>query len=105
MEWLTGGGLAIRGDVVIASASPATKIIEASKASGELTIEAWIKPATTLQSGPARIVTLSRDPQQRNFTLGERLWDKQPTDVYDVRLRTTTTDANGRPSTTSRRAR
>ena len=101
VEWLSGGGLAVRGDVLIASAGAATKVIDASKGSEELTIEAWIKPATTTQSGPARIVTLSRDPYLRNFTLGQGLWDKQPTDVYDVRFRTTTTDANGRPSTTS----
>ena len=84
VDWLPGGGLAIRGDVLIASAGPAAKVIDTCKTSGELTIEAWVKPETTTQSGPARIVTLSRDVLHRNFTLGEGLWGSQPTDVYDV---------------------
>jgi hypothetical protein len=94
-SWISGGGLAINSSAIVASAGPATKVIEASRATNEITIEAWVKPANTTQDGPARIVTLSADPSNRNFTLG------QDGDAYDVRLRTTTTDHNGRPSVTA----
>ena len=36
----------------IISALPATKIVDAAKQSGELTIEAWVKPQDDLQAGP-----------------------------------------------------
>ena len=69
--------------------------INAARASNALTLEAWVTPANTTQSGPARIVTLSATPQTRNFTLG------QDGPAYNVRLRTTATDDNGNPSLSS----
>ena len=92
ISWIAGGGLEINSSTVIKSVGAARKVIEAVKARNELTIEAWITPANTTQSGPARIVTLSRDTSYRNFTLGQR------SDAYDVRLRTTNTSDNGIPS-------
>jgi len=91
-EWLPGGGLAVRQSTLIASEGPATKVIEAIRASGAFTLEAWVKPSNTTQAGPARIVTLSRDTGQRNFTLG------QAAAAYEVRFRTTSTSPNGEPS-------
>src|SRR5690606_38543595 len=69
--------------------------MEAVRASGELTIEAWITSRSVQQSGPARIVTLSKDSGSRNFTLG------QNNDRFEVRLRTTASDGNGQPALTS----
>ena len=92
ISWIAGGGLEINSSTVIKSAGAARKVIDAVKASNELTIESWITPANTTQSGPARIVTLSKDTGYRNFTLG------QQSDAYDVRLRTTYTSDNGTPS-------
>lgn len=97
-SWLPGGGLAINSSTIIASAGAATKVINAAQANNEITIEAWVKPANTTQKSPARIVSLSADLFNRNFTLGQGLWGTQPSDLYDARLRTTTTDPNGRPS-------
>jgi len=66
---------------LIQSAGPATKIIDACKASGELSIEAWFEnndpaktstgqfPANTDQ--PNRIVSLSTDLLKNNFYLGQ----------------------------------
>jgi hypothetical protein len=82
-------GLFIKAQTIALSAEPAKKIIETCRASGEITIEAWIKPADVDQTGPARIVSLSADPYNRNFTLG------QDGSNYNVRLRTTTTGKNG----------
>jgi hypothetical protein len=91
-SWLPAGGLAVNASTIIQSADAATKVIEACQATNEISIEAWITPANTTQSGPARIVTLSSNPSNRNFTLG------QGGKIFDIRLRTTATDRNGRPS-------
>jgi hypothetical protein len=95
IRWLDGGGLQITGPTVIASEKPATKLIEAVKKSNTITIEAWIKPENSAQSGPARIVSLSTDASSRNFTLG------QSGDSYEIRFRTTATSQNGEPALSS----
>ncbi|MBX3748264.1 MAG: DUF1592 domain-containing protein [Verrucomicrobiae bacterium] len=87
----TGDGLVLHAAARIASMTPATRLIDAVKASGALTIEAWITPANTSQAGPARIVTLSSGSSLRNVTLG------QDADRFDVRLRTRSTNPNGIP--------
>ncbi len=95
VRWLSGGGLQIVGSALIASSEPATKLIEAVKRSKAITMEAWIKPENTVQAGPARIVTISRDSGVRNVTLGQKAG------AYEVRLRTTATSANGEPALSS----
>jgi hypothetical protein len=95
IRWLEGGGLAIDASVLLASTGPATKLIEASRATNEITLEAWIKPASAEQTGPVRILTLSADPFLRNFTLGQEFG------LYEVRLRTTATSENGMPALSS----
>ncbi|MCH5374256.1 MAG: DUF1595 domain-containing protein, partial [Planctomycetes bacterium] len=92
VEW-RNGGLIVRSSAQIRSPGPARKIIDSVKRSNALTIEAWIKPERDKQDGPARIVSLSANPNERNFTLG------QDGRRYDVRLRTTSTSTNGIPST------
>lgn len=87
-----GGKFAITAPVVIASDGPASKIIAAVKRSQEIAVELWLTPQDTQQAGPARIVSLSVDTSQRNLTIG------QDRGQFDVRLRTTATDANGMPS-------
>lgn len=94
ITWLGSGGIDITSPVSIASSSAASKIISACKSSNAISVEAWVKTNSVAQSGPARIVSLSDDTLNRNFTLG------QENDRYDVRLRTTTTNSNGTPSLT-----
>jgi len=91
VTWIESG-LTVDTSTILASGVAATKIVDAVQASGEITIEAWVRPADTLQDGPAGIVSLSADASARNFTLGQRA------DTWDVRLRTTTTTDNGIPS-------
>ena len=86
------GALEVRGKTLIHSEKPATKIFNAVRRSGEITIEVWVRPANPKQDGPARMVTLSGGSSQRNFTLG------QEGDKVDVRMRTTQTSGNGIPS-------
>lgn len=93
VTWLNGGGLSITQPALI-SAAVDSKVATACMASNEISIEAWIKPANTSQTGPARIVSFSKDGSYRNFTLGQTI------SAYDVRLRTTVTGNNGSsPST------
>jgi len=83
------GSLTFEADGIAESDEPPARLVEACRASNEITIEAWLAPANITQDGPARIVSLSADPYKRNFTLG------QEGDRYEVRLRTTRTGENG----------
>lgn len=91
------GELEVRNKTLIRSEKPPTQLIDALKRSNELTIELWMRPTNTTLSGPARILTLSKNPNERNFTIG------QDGDLFDVRLRTTKTSNNGIPSMSSPR--
>lgn len=100
VQW-TNDGLLVKTPVRIISDQPARKIIDACRASNEITLEAWIVPANTTQDGPARIISLSKNKVERNFTLGQGLWDNQPQNLYMARLRTTQTSTNGLPAVIS----
>jgi hypothetical protein len=100
-RWLEGDGMLTAGPGMIWSEAPVTRLVQAVKAANELTVEAWVRPVDLDQKGPARIVTISQDVDNRNFTLGQGLWDDLPSTLYDVRLRTSTSDANGMPSLSS----
>lgn len=89
------GSLEVRGPTLIRSDQPASRIIDSVRRSGEITIEVWLRPAKTTLTGPARIVTLSRNANERNFTLG------QEGDRFEVRFRTTQTTTNGIPAINS----
>ncbi|MEM8955438.1 MAG: DUF1592 domain-containing protein [Verrucomicrobiota bacterium] len=89
------GGLTVSGKTTILTPKSASRLSSTIKESGVLTIETWITPADKLQEGPARIITLSEGNSDRLFTLGH---DK---DVFDVRFRTSQTNKNGTPSTSS----
>ena len=93
----SSGRLEVRGKTEIRASQPATKISQAVSRSGQITIEAWVRPADVSLTGPARIVTVSESGTQRNFTLG------QDGDRYDVRLRTNGTSANGIPSVSAKK--
>lgn len=92
----TPTGLRIDASTIIRSNAPATKIISACKASNEITVEAWVTPASvTTNNQPARIAGVSLDQQTRNFSLIQQDND------YSFRLRTQTTDLNGNPATSA----
>jgi hypothetical protein len=91
LQWL-GKGLRIIKPTILKSSVPATRLINALKASNAFTIEAWVKRAESIpiDRSPGRIVTLSGDIVHRNFTLGQLFEDR-----WQVRLRTTDTDEDG----------
>ena len=100
VRWLSQG-LQIVAPVAIASSGPASKINDGCRETNAITIEAWIRPKNSSQAGPARIVSLSKNAHSRNITLGQGLWGSQPSDLFDLRLRTTERSANGMPSISS----
>jgi hypothetical protein len=89
-SWVPGA-LSIDSSTIVQSSVAATKVIDAVTTSNAITIESWVKPANVTQDGPARMVTLSVDTGTRNFTMGQGRWGSSPPDVFDLRLRTTTT--------------
>ncbi len=94
-------GLTLNSATHLYTTNPANRVGDACVASGEVSIEAWITPASATQGGPARIVTYSNSIWARNFTLGQGLSDGTAADAFDLRLRTSDTDINGLPSTTT----
>ncbi len=81
-------GLAVHEPALIQTETAAAKIIYAAKATDELTLEVWLKPAAAEQTGLARILTLSGGPAARNFTLGQR------GKSFHAAIRTTATNEN-----------
>jgi len=80
VTWSTNH-ITINAATALSTAGAATKVQTRAEASGELTVEAWIKPANITQNGPARIITMSPDPYLRNFMLG------QDANTYAARFR------------------
>jgi hypothetical protein len=84
-----GAGFAtLATPTLIASAGPATKVTSACKASNEMTVEAWIKPATIASNG--RVVASSIGTN-RNFML------KQADTTWVSRVRTSLNPTGASP--------
>lgn len=99
VQW-GSGRLDVISETIIATAGPAGKINSLVRATGEITLEAWITPSDLSLNGPARILTVSGDQFGRNFTLGQGVYD-QAGDQIDFRLTVSTTSTNGQPSLSS----
>lgn len=69
--WLPMGGLELSGPNVLQSIEGAEKIHHQFTATNTFSVAAWVEPKDALQAGPARIVSFSRNPSLRNFTLGQ----------------------------------
>ncbi len=82
-------GLEINSPAQIISNGTAEKIHSAVTATNQITIEAWIKPANTSQTGPARILTYSENSSSVNFSLA------QIGDEYQGKFRTSTNGNDG----------
>ncbi|QDV22070.1 DUF1592 domain-containing protein [Aureliella helgolandensis] len=91
VRWSSGGLTIVKG-TTLRSIGSTQRLADSLVNSGSLTLEAWITPANDRQKGPARIVSMSTDANQRNLTLG------QDQNRYEVRLRSSTTSSNGIPS-------
>jgi hypothetical protein len=89
-EWLHDGTLHFRAPGIARTQSPPEWLDDATR-SHRLSVFLRVRPADLSQTGPARIFTVSRDPWNRNITLG------QDADALVLRLRTQETDADGQP--------
>ncbi len=88
-EHAPGGGLEFTTEQWLESSLPASSLIQKLKQRNQFTLSTVIATFDTTQVGPARIVSLSRNPYRRNFTLGQSRSD------LVVRLRTPFTGVNG----------
>ncbi|MEM8486172.1 MAG: LamG domain-containing protein [Bacteroidota bacterium] len=88
-NWVEGGGLEIVNSMILRSVVPATALNQACKASHEITIEAWIRPADLAQGNddPARIVSLAESTSNRNATLGYERSGSASNATYEVSYR------------------
>ena len=92
MEWVEGGGLRNVSGKAQASVADSSKLFDMITPGNEYSVEAWVIPNNTAQDGPARIVSYSLDTAVRNFTMGQNAI------YYQLRNRSTTTNANGSPA-------
>ncbi len=94
-KWVGGWGVDFVNSKAQGTTSDSKKLSDFIKASGEYSIEAWMVPANVNQEGPARIISYSAGTNDRNFTLGQTLYN------YDFLNRSSSTDANGEPALSS----
>jgi hypothetical protein len=92
VSWVKGWGLEFTTGKAQGLTSDSSKLSDLIKATGEYSIEAWVVPANVTQEGPARIISYSAGANDRNFTLGQTLYN------YNFMHRSSTTDANGEPA-------
>lgn len=91
-------GLLLTQSTMARSLEPATRIARACRASSEISVEVWFRPATVPPpKNDGRIFTLSADPMHQDFMIGQE--DALgPPKSYFVRLRTSATDLVGKPA-------
>lgn len=92
ISWIGGGGIMINSGKAQATTTTSKKLHDMIKVTGEYTIEAWVVPGNVAQEGPARIISYSASTVDRNFMLGQTLYN------YDFYNRNTDSDSDGGPS-------
>ncbi|HEX9934988.1 MAG TPA: VanZ family protein [bacterium] len=72
IDWLPGGsGLRIANGNVLRSIGSAEKVVEALQHGSRFSIEVRFRTLSLNQYGPARIISISANPDERNVTLGQ----------------------------------
>jgi Concanavalin A-like lectin/glucanases superfamily len=91
VTWVGGWGVQVANSGKLqGTTTGSVKLHDMILTTGEYSVEAWVAPANVTQTN-AYIVSYSGGKTQRNFTLGQTMYN------YDAFLRSTTTDANGQP--------
>lgn len=94
VTWVRGYGLQFKGTgKAQASVANSQKLHTMIKDIGEYSLEAWVTPANVTQEGPSHIISYIGTADDRNFTLGQSLYE------YDVLNRTNATLGTGAPGT------
>jgi hypothetical protein len=92
-SWVRGYGVEFKGvGKAQASVTNSRKLYNSIKDIGEYSIEAWVVPANVTQEGPAHILSYIGTSNNRNFTLGQTLYE------YDFLNRSSLTIADGAPA-------
>ncbi len=92
VEYVGGWGIRINeGATAYGRVGSSEKLYRLITASGEYSIETWLVPANVSQDGPARIISYTGGVENRNFTLGQTLYN------YNFLSRNADSDANGMP--------
>ena len=94
VNWMGGYGLDFTGGRAQANTLDSDKLDTFIQSTREYAIEAWVTPANVTQED-ANIISYSGGDTQRNFTLGQRMYN------YDYYNRSDLSDANGEPFMTS----
>ncbi len=89
VQALKGGGVRLQGGAALWCTDATGIIPRAVQGTSQLTVEVWLSPERLDQTGPARIVSLSKNADERNFTLGQ-----QGRDIH-FRVRTPLAGLNG----------
>ncbi len=74
-QWVGGWGIELFSTSARGSTAASAKLAERLKSTNAYTIEAWLVPANISQEGPARIISYSANNTERNFTLGQTLYN------------------------------
>ncbi|MDX1561555.1 MAG: LamG domain-containing protein [Gammaproteobacteria bacterium] len=74
VEWVGGWGLNFTGGKAQASTASSAKLRDLITATGEYSIEAWVVPGNVVQED-TRIVSYSASEMQRNFNLGQTMYN------------------------------
>lgn len=82
-------GVALNSNHWLKTVAPVTLLNERIRKSSQFTIFTTLATSNTNQTGPARIISISRSMLSRNFTLGQQGND------LDLRIRTSITGENG----------
>ncbi len=90
-NWIGGWGVQFIDGKAQGSTTASAKLHNLITATGEYTVEAWVAPGNVTQDGPARITTYSGGAMDRNFMLGQTLYN------YDAFNRSDQTDQGGEP--------
>jgi Concanavalin A-like lectin/glucanases superfamily len=91
VTWVGGWGVQVEsGGKLQGTTTGSAKVHDSILTTGEFSVEAWVAPDNTTQTG-AYIVSYSGGDTARNMTLGQTMYN------YDFALRSTTTNANGQP--------
>jgi hypothetical protein len=91
VQWFGGWGLNFAGGKAQASTSSSAKLKNLILSTGEYSIEAWVTPGNVVQED-MRIVSYSASLTNRNFNLGQTMYD------YDFFTRSSVSNANGDPA-------
>jgi hypothetical protein len=97
-RWVGGWGIQLIDGKARGTSGASAKLRNLITATGEFSVEAWVAPANVTQDGPARIVTYAGDNANRNFMLGQTLFN------YDTFVRSSECDAGGGPQLSTRDA-